>query len=132
MPRIAETPPVRCSGCGLQQPHVRHVDFDVAWDGPVIQGGVVLFDGERSPTVPVPIDDLILCEPCVVQAGRLLGLEPQDQTTIQQLEDELAGARDANLELRKHVDEQDRALKSRDSFGRQAPGRKPGKQRVAA
>lgn len=58
----AVTPPA-CSGCFQQKLTTRHVDFNVAWDGPPAGGGM-----------PYPIDDLILCEACLADAGKLVGL----------------------------------------------------------
>lgn len=56
--KIADPNPVYCSCCFQQQPTKVHIDFMVAWDGPVINE-----DGLR-----VPIDDLYLCEGCIEQA----------------------------------------------------------------
>lgn len=53
--RVADPNPVYCSCCFQQQPNEVHIDFEVAWDGPVINE-----DGLR-----VPIDDLYLCETCL-------------------------------------------------------------------
>jgi hypothetical protein len=41
------------------------VDFEAAYDGPVVPG---------TPE-PVPIDDLVICEPCLREAAVLLDLE---------------------------------------------------------
>lgn len=56
--KIADPNPVYCSCCFQQQPTKLHIDFEVAWDGPVINE-----DGLR-----VPIDDLYLCENCIESA----------------------------------------------------------------
>jgi hypothetical protein len=56
--RVADPNPVYCSACFQQQPTKVHIDFEVAWDGPVINE-----DGLR-----VPIDDLYLCENCLETA----------------------------------------------------------------
>lgn len=53
--KVADPNPVYCSCCFQQQPREIHIDFEVAWDGPVINE-----DGLR-----VPIDDLYLCETCL-------------------------------------------------------------------
>jgi hypothetical protein len=63
--RLAHVTPPACSGCFQQKLTKRHVDFDVAYDGPSMmnpQGG------------HQPIDDLILCEDCLRTAGVLVGL----------------------------------------------------------
>lgn len=56
--KVADPNPVYCSCCFQQQPTKIHIDFQVAWDGPVINE-----DGLR-----VPIDDLYLCEDCIESA----------------------------------------------------------------
>jgi hypothetical protein len=56
--KIADPNPVYCSCCFQQQPGQVHIDFQVAWDGPVINE-----DGLR-----VPIDDLYLCRNCIETA----------------------------------------------------------------
>jgi hypothetical protein len=60
--KIADPKPVYCSSCFAQQPMKEHVDFQVAWDGPVINS-----DGMR-----VPIDDLYVCEDCMLLAFNTL------------------------------------------------------------
>lgn len=62
--KVADPNPVYCSCCFQQQPKKIHIDFEVAWDGPVINT-----DGLR-----VPIDDLYLCEDCLGLASRTLQL----------------------------------------------------------
>lgn len=65
--RLAHVTPPACSGCFQQKLTKRHVDFDVAYDGPSMmnpQGG------------HQPIDDLILCEDCLLEAGKLVSLVP--------------------------------------------------------
>jgi hypothetical protein len=68
--RLTETPPVRCSSCYGQYPDRTHVDFGAAWDGPVLGEPDGVIGGARQ-----VIDDLIICEDCLRDAGRLLGLE---------------------------------------------------------
>jgi hypothetical protein len=68
--RLAPVIPHACSGCFQQKLGARHVDFDVAYDGPSMmnpQGG------------HQPIDDLILCEDCLLEAGRHVGLGPVEE-----------------------------------------------------
>lgn len=62
MPRLVSSAP-RCAACHDQKLRDRHVDFEVAYDGPVIPGAQ-----------PHPIDDLVICEPCLIRAARLIGL----------------------------------------------------------
>lgn len=49
---------------------MRYVDFEAAYDGPVIAG---------TPT-PVPVDDLILCENCLKEAFALIDPENLKET----------------------------------------------------
>jgi hypothetical protein len=126
LPRLADTPPVQCSACGLQRPDRQHVDFDAAWDGPVVEGGLATGDGVvRGPAVS--IDELVICDECLTVAGRLIGLESVDQGYTASLEQQLADARTVNLELQSHVREQDRALQSRTSFGEAQQARRRAK-----
>lgn len=68
--KVADPNPVYCSCCFQQQPSVIHIDYQVAWDGPVINE-----DGLR-----VPIDDLYLCQKCIengyAQLRQALGYKP--------------------------------------------------------
>lgn len=74
--RVADTAPAYCSGCFQSKPAERHIDFDVAWDGPTI-----------TEAVTVAIDDLILCEDCLKAAAKLIGMaDPAaDQAELEQL-----------------------------------------------
>jgi hypothetical protein len=88
MTKLADAPPAYCSSC-FGRPDGRYVDFEAAYDGPVVPG---------TPT-PVPVDDLILCESCLREAFRLL--DPDDlKATIRELEEV--------------VQEQDEALNAKD------------------
>ncbi len=60
---LVETP-IRCSACFNQQPNLRHVDMDSACD----RG----YGNQEA--VEVVMDDLILCENCVTEAGLLIGM----------------------------------------------------------
>lgn len=76
MTKLADRKPAYCAAC-FQQESVRHVDFEAAFDGPVL-------DGESH---KVAIDDLILCENCLADAFRLL--DPSGlRETISNLEEE--------------------------------------------
>lgn len=68
MTKLAEVRPPYCASC-FQHPEgeTRSVDFEAAYDGPVIPG---------TPE-PVPVDDLIICEKCLLEAFVLL--DPQNQ-----------------------------------------------------
>jgi hypothetical protein len=72
----AFTPPF-CSACFQAGPEKRYIDFDAAYDGPVI----TMEDGRKQ-----PIDDLVICEECLQAAFDLL--DPQGMKEhISQLED---------------------------------------------
>ena len=64
MTRLATTP-AYCTSCYTQDTSLRHVDFEAAYDGPVIPG---------TPE-PVPVDDLVICERCIAEAFDIL--DPQ-------------------------------------------------------
>lgn len=66
--RLTDTPPVACSSCYSQAPEALHVDFNSAWDGPVLNQAQVAELGVAN----VQIDDLVLCETCVRAAAALL------------------------------------------------------------
>lgn len=57
-----------CSSCYCQK-QIPHVDFEAAWDGPRFQNAGP--NGEAI-TIPVQIDDLILCQECVAEAALLI------------------------------------------------------------
>lgn len=54
-----------CSACFTAKP-VTHVDFEAAWDGPVFRDA--LPDGTEL-TIPVQVDELILCAECIAEAA---------------------------------------------------------------
>jgi hypothetical protein len=68
--KLAESTPVRCSACFGQHPEKSHVDFEAAWDGPVIDAG----NGMKQ-----YIDDLVICEDCIRSAADSL---PSDEKTL--------------------------------------------------
>lgn len=75
MTRLAETRPPYCAACFQHPGEQRCVDFEAAFDGPVVAG---------TPA-PIPIDDLILCESCLAAAFAIL--DPQGlKETIAELE----------------------------------------------
>lgn len=59
-----------CSSCHGQYLDRKHVDFESYFDGPVI-------DAESG--IKVSIDDLIICDQCLQNAGKLVGLFPADE-----------------------------------------------------
>jgi hypothetical protein len=74
MSKLADTRPPFCASCFQFPGEKRCVDFEAAYDGPVIPG---------TPE-PVPVDDLVLCEDCLAEAFDLL--DPQGlKETISEL-----------------------------------------------
>lgn len=68
--RIAERNPAYCSSCYGQYVDKKHIDFEAAWDGPVVN---------PKEAIKVAIDDLVLCEGCVREAAKLLGMTDSDE-----------------------------------------------------
>lgn len=92
MTKIAPTAPSHCACCFQAGSDKRYVDFEAAYDGPVIPG---------TPE-PVPVDDLVLCEDCLETAFALL--DPQGQTgEIGRLSGLLDAAEDHITSLEKQV-----------------------------
>lgn len=73
--RLAETPPAMCSACFGQYPQRRHIDFGASWDGPVL-------DGAHR----VSIDELVICEKCLLIAAKLLGTSKVNTRELRRLE----------------------------------------------
>ena len=71
--RIADPNPAFCSSCFQQRFKMIHIDFQVAWDGPVIN-----HEGLR-----MSIDDLIICQECMLAAASLLGFCHEDNPDLQ-------------------------------------------------
>jgi hypothetical protein len=87
MTRLAESRPPYCASC-FTAPEGRCVDFEAAYDGPVVPG---------TPE-PVPVDDLIVCESCLAEAFALL--DPQNlQETIAELV-EIVNAQQAEIKAK--------------------------------
>lgn len=68
--RVASVGPSYCAACFGQKPEVPHIDFEAAYDGPVIEVG----NG-----IKVTIDDLIICEQCLAVAVKLLGYDKEEE-----------------------------------------------------
>lgn len=69
---LAEPAPPHCSACFQAKPQETHVDFSAAYDGPMVPAleGTVGVVGHS-------IDDLIVCETCITEAAKLLGLSSE-------------------------------------------------------
>lgn len=91
--RVADIAPAYCSGCFQSKPQMRHIDFQVAWDGPTIKEGLATGDGVQH-EIAVTIDDLILCEECVCAAAAHVGMVDPGKESA-----ELAQMREINERL---------------------------------
>ncbi len=113
--RIANPNPVACSVClqppSVHEPQRRHVDFEVAHEGPVVTRHGESVSAEN--TVPIPIDDLVICEDCLRAASSLLGwgdtAEIEQRTraleaTITELKEEATGKDRQIVNLTKTAD----------------------------
>lgn len=89
--REALLPPVACAACGGQYPRRRHVDFEVAYDGPTFSTNP---DDPANP-LRVAIDDLVICEDCMEAAANVLGFVKD------------AALRDENKELGQLLEERE-------------------------
>lgn len=96
IPRLSEMP-MFCASCGSQDPQARYVDFDAAWDGPVVNPD----DG-----IKMQIDDLVICEGCLKEASRLVGLVDPDQTaeTLARAQQDLIAKEEKITELQRYID----------------------------
>ena len=66
-------------------PRARHVDFEAAWDGPVVNNNGTAYS----------VDELVICEDCMRAAYELLPPSEEGQT----LHDQLAELRAQNAQL---------------------------------
>lgn len=102
VPRLADHAPAACSVCFTQHPDQRHVDFDAAWDGPVLPAGDTV----------IAIDDLIICEGCMTAGGKILGLTDPGELAgrVEALEDQLAAADEAAAERTAYIDQLEKTV----------------------
>src|SRR4051812_32649755 len=91
--RLAETAPAACASCRRRDPDARHVDFGAAGDY-----GMAPAPGNIAGGKLVSVDDLIVCEHCLVDAAGVLGLEDVTERAgeVERLERE-CDATDAQL-----------------------------------
>lgn len=94
--------PVVCAVC-LQppmafDPRPEYVDFGTAYDGPVI-------DDPNAPGEKVYIDKIVVCDDCVRQAARLLGLD-----NVERYQQELEALGEQVIGLQEQVKDKDRAI----------------------
>lgn len=83
-----ETPsPPCCSACYQAVPEKRHVDFGASTDGPVTN----VIAPDAIGVVGHVVDEIIICETCIADAARLIGLED-----VGTLREELDAALESN------------------------------------
>lgn len=75
--KIADSTPAFCSACYGQDPECIYVDFESAWDGPIIDEG----NGMK-----ISIDDLVICETCLMAAANMKGLDSTKEIKTENLE----------------------------------------------
>ena len=101
MTRIATVAPSACSACYGQYPDRVHVDFDAAWDGPVLDG-----------SVKVTIDDLVVCEDCLRDAIALLPDTDRD-LALERLRERITELEAQKSSAEDHAEKLERALASK-------------------
>ncbi len=93
--------PRHCAACYGQNTD-KGVDFEVAYDGPVVnQIAVVTAEGIDA----IAIDDLVICDDCLKPAAKLIGL-----VSAPDLVDELAEARQALARVEVKLADSNRGL----------------------
>lgn len=108
--RLAEMP-MFCASCGSQDPEARYVDFDAAWDGPVVNPE----DG-----IKMQIDDLVVCENCLKEASALVGLVDPDRVaeTLANAQEDLVAKEQKITELQRYIERLEAAIDAKPG-GRQ-------------
>ena len=109
---IVHPAPPHCSSCYQQKPDQRHVDFEAAWDGPVLPA----LDGAVG-VIGHSIDDLILCEDCIRIAAGLIGY--QDVTDLIKARARLEETRDTLLGKVAALEEHNQHLRQAVTSGQQ-------------
>jgi hypothetical protein len=93
--RVALQNPAYCSACFGARPGEKHIDFEAAYDGPVINSDA---------GIKVAIDDLVICEKCLIAAASLIGLTNADELRAE------------NEELGQSVEELSEQVSKRDNI----------------
>jgi hypothetical protein len=114
---LAEPAPAHCSSCFGQYPARAHVDFDAAWDGPVIGEGVTMH----------VIDDLVICDECIKTAARLIGYGDvvAVEAELKHAEETADNYLEQIVEMRRYVARLEEARDGRPAFLDPDPPRKP-------
>lgn len=124
IPRLSEMP-MFCASCGSQDPQARYVDFDAAWDGPVVN---------PEDSIKMQIDDLVVCENCLKEASRLVGLVDPDETAqmLTRAQQDLIAKEDKIKELQGYISRLEAAVSAKPGARKPAePKAQKGKQVVS-
>lgn len=117
--RIANHLPVKCSSCYGQKPGHAHVDFESAFNGPLV-------DPDRPRAGH--IDWLVICDDCVRSAYELL---PEVRGRREQMEEELAATKAALAEEQNFSQRLEDAVAARPMRRAQQRGPKTAKKQAA-
>lgn len=120
--------PVACAGCGGQYVDRRHVDFEAAWDGPVLNALEVVTEGITVSQV----DDLVVCETCLRDAFRLLEFNALSDDERMDLTVENARLRAQNAGQARYIEQLERTVAAKPPERRAPSTRAPRKQKAAA
>lgn len=107
-----------CSSCFGQYLDRKHVDLEAYYDGPVMLG---------KDDNPVSIDDLILCEDCLKEAGALIGLHPAEdlKKENQELGETVEAKNEEIIALHELISDMERTLSKFTDEKILRPARKP-------
>lgn len=121
---LASPAPPHCSSCFGAYPSRPHVDFGATYDGPVLGEGVTMH----------VIDDLVICEDCLVTAGKLIGLGDVVAVTAEmhRLEHENDDRLQEIIELRNYVERLEAVRDGRPAMLAPTSPRKPSKAKLKA
>jgi hypothetical protein len=112
-----------CSSCFQAKPGTLHVDFDAAWDGPVLQDAV----GEP---ITHTIDELVICESCLEEAAKLIGMDrTPDAARVKELEDQVASSTRRAFLAEKQLQEIQAMMQPLGAGPPEPPKRGPGRPR---
>lgn len=103
--KLCEVPPSHCAACFGQYTDRRHVDLEASYDGPAYPDGVMTDQGMVR-NLTVAIDDLILCEDCLRDAGRLVDLGNVEELNgqLEQKDEQLENLRARLAESEQYAD----------------------------
>ena len=93
--RRANPNPPFCSCCFQAKPQTLHIDFEAAFDGPVIN---------NEDNIKMSIDDLIICKDCLEAAAQIVGFVNAIELKVE------------NRELGEALEDAKEQLEKRDSL----------------